>query len=262
MLDFPFLSLILLPLLLPLALYARLATPKLPEPSGDRRGRTKGMLGANTDVNTDVNTDNPAQILRLLLVGDSAAAGVGVTQQAEALLGHVTQGLSQQWTVDWVLEAETGLKSRDILKRLETLPAYQVDVVVLSLGVNDVTAGMRRQQWLNTVEQISELLLQKFSAQQLIFSSLPPMHAFSALPQPLRWYLGKVTRGFNQVLQDFVRHHPAMSFVMIDFPITAEYLAEDGFHPSGLAYQYWGGKIVERVLAAQGVNANDSLKGA
>lgn len=72
--------------------YVRIITPKLPEPEGPREGVT-GM-GPN---------------LRLLIAGDSAAAGVGVNSQDHALCGQLVQQLSQRFTVTWQLKALTEL---------------------------------------------------------------------------------------------------------------------------------------------------------
>ncbi len=61
---------VLLPVLLGQAVYLRKNVVKLPEPEGARIG----VLG-----------EGP--LLRLLILGDSSAAGVGVETQADALLG-------------------------------------------------------------------------------------------------------------------------------------------------------------------------------
>ena len=67
------------PILLPQALYTHAVTPRLPEPEGERNGRCGDA------------TKSP---LRLLIAGDSAAAGVGVTHQDQGLCGRVVNVLA------------------------------------------------------------------------------------------------------------------------------------------------------------------------
>ncbi len=68
------------PLLLLQGRHVRRVTPVLPEPPGPRQGRS----GAG-----------PA--LRLLILGDSAAAGVGASTQGEALSGQLVQTLARRF---------------------------------------------------------------------------------------------------------------------------------------------------------------------
>ncbi|MCC6374061.1 MAG: SGNH/GDSL hydrolase family protein, partial [Moraxellaceae bacterium] len=76
----------LAPLLLTQGMYVRRVTPKLPEPQGARVGVT--------------GTGKP---LRLLIVGDSAAAGVGAAHQNDALLGQLVAALATEFEVSWCL---------------------------------------------------------------------------------------------------------------------------------------------------------------
>lgn len=119
-------SLALGPLLIGQGLYTRLVTPRLPEPEGLRHG----ISGSGSPIN-------------LFILGDSAAAGVGVSEQHQALAGQLVQKLSEHHCVDWRLEAETGLKTAEVINKLEALPAFETDIVVVSLGVNDVTSTIK-----------------------------------------------------------------------------------------------------------------------
>ena len=73
------LKLALAPLLVAQALATRRRAPVLPEAEGPREGRVGRGAGA----------------LRLLIAGDSSAAGVGVAHQRDALAGHLTRALHQ-----------------------------------------------------------------------------------------------------------------------------------------------------------------------
>lgn len=210
------------PLLLMQGLYVRIVTPRLPEAAGARAGETG---------------DGPA--LRLLILGDSAAAGVGTDSQQRALSGQLAERLAGDYRLSWRLWAENGRTSGQSVALLEQRTPEPFDTVLLSLGVNDVTGGLSLNKWLRQQRRLVELLLGKFSARHVIFTPLPPMHHFPALPQPLRWALGMRAKQFNQALRGFIADQPQCSLLAFDLPMLAEFIASDGFHPSAMTYALW-----------------------
>ena len=85
-------------------------TPRLPEPEGQRFG-----LLTSHQKTIDAYQDN-TQVLRLMIVGDSAAAGVGAYSQDEALSGQLPKALCQNPqlmnkynVIEWSLHATKGI---------------------------------------------------------------------------------------------------------------------------------------------------------
>jgi lysophospholipase L1-like esterase len=108
-------------------------TPRLPEAAGLR----KGIQG------------NGVKHLRLLILGDSAAAGVGVDDQARALSGQILVCFGKEFRVEWELIAKTGATTADTVTHMQDLPSAVFDVAVISLGVNDVKTGVTKDQWMD-----------------------------------------------------------------------------------------------------------------
>jgi len=227
--NFQFAAIALGPLLLAQGIYVRLVTPRLPEPDGARFG----VAGAG-------------EPLRLLITGDSAAAGVGAESQTSALSGRLVSLLAPSFQVFWKLMARTGDKTQDVLDHIESAPQENFDVAVVSAGVNDVTAGISLKKWLGLLNSLCERLQSRFGIQQVFLTSLPPMHAFPALPHPLRWYLGTKAALFNQAMSELAKRSENLEYVRPDFPLTREFIAADGFHPGPAAYALWA----ERMAAA------------
>lgn len=226
----------LAPFLIAQGLYVRWVTPKLPEPPCERSG---------------INGSGP--LLRLLILGDSAAAGVGVSTQSQALSGQLVNALGSDFRVSWKLMAQTGNTAKKVVAMIETASPEMFDVAVTSIGVNDVTHGTKSKKWIDQQGQIIELLQSKFHLQHIILSSIPPMHLFPALPQPLRWYLGIRAKQLNNALKKIASGCNRCEFVTINFPLEAAYMAADGFHPGRLAYSIWAGHvagIIRRRLAS------------
>lgn len=212
--------------------YVRRVTPRLPEPPGERSG---------------IKGTGPR--LRLLLTGDSAAAGVGASSQAEALSGQLVQSLSKHFTVEWELVARSGLDSKGILETLQTVRAARFDVVVMSMGVNDVTGLMSPSEWNGWQNQLAQEIDRRFEPALLVHSAVPPMERFTALPQPLRWFMGCWASEMNRQLADSLAsdsnrlvHHPFEQRVPGG-------LASDGFHPGPLAYKVWAKGLSQQILA-------------
>ncbi len=229
-------TLLLGPVFLVQGKYVRRVTPKLPEPEGGR----EGLCG-----------EGPA--FSVLIIGDSAAAGVGAASQDEALSGHLLGALSSRYAVIWKLLAQSGDTSTQLLDKMRCVPDAHFDAVVVSIGVNDVTSMTTTATWLNNLRALHTLLQQKFGAPQVYFSSLPPMHLFPALPHPLRWWLGRRALQFNRLLEEFAQNRPRCTFVAIPYPPDQQLIAADGFHPGPLAYRLWGAHLAELLHAQRDV---------
>ena len=187
--------------------------------------------------------------MRLLIVGDSAAAGVGVSRQEDALLGQVVSRLSNRYRVEFDLQAKTGFTTADILRRLDDMPPRDYDVALTSLGVNDVLALTARATWLERQRQLRQLLRDKFAVRFTGVSGLPPIHSFPALPQPLRWHLGNRATEFNTAIAEAVDGEPDVRLINLRFEADADMMASDSFHPGAPIYSEWAERAVRSILA-------------
>ena len=97
--------------------------------------------------------------LRLLIVGDSSAAGVGAAHQDEALAGRLAQALAARLgrPVGWQLVATSGHSSEQALAALAATELAPADVLVTALGVNDVVDRVAPLQALAALERIQAL---------------------------------------------------------------------------------------------------------
>lgn len=229
------LSMLLLgPLFYAQGFYVRRVIPRLPEADG----RRQGISGSG-------------QAHRLLILGDSAAAGVGVSQQQQALSGKLVAALESHFQLHWKLLATSGDTSAKVIERLRKTATEEFDTVVISVGANDVNALVSSGRWLKNIATLTELLKTKFSSQHIIFSSLPPMHRFPALPQPLRWWLGLRAQRFNRLLENYICSISGCSFGEIPYTPAGDLVASDGFHPGPKAYVIWGNYMAELITERQ-----------
>jgi lysophospholipase L1-like esterase len=220
--------------LAPLLVYqgqrVRRLTPRLPEPPGERAGRR----GNGTP-------------LRLLIIGDSAAAGVGAAHQDDALLGRLVAALAELPALEWRLLARTGDTTADTLRTLRATPELRCDIVVTSLGVNDVTRLRRAPTFVTHQQHLIGHLRSHCGARRILVSGLPPMHAFPALPQPLRGVIGRHARHLDASLATWLTTQADCEHLPFGDLPSAEMMASDGFHPGPPIYAAWADRVAQRV---------------
>lgn len=210
--------------------YVRWATLRLAEAQGPRMGQA-----------------GEGEPLRLLIVGDSAAAGVGVGQQQRALSGCLAAQLSPRCELHWQVLARTGDRAEDLLEHLLAQAPQSHDVAVVSIGVNDVTGMTRARQWQEHLRLIRQELVDRFGVSRIYFCGLPPMHLFPALPQPLRWWLGLRARQLSALMQQLSDEDPVSCYFEVPYSDQIEDAAIDGFHPGPLAYRRWAAHLARQI---------------
>jgi lysophospholipase L1-like esterase len=224
------------PLLLPVALvqglWVRAITPRLPPARGHR-----GHFGEGEDS------------LRVVGVGDSIVAGVGVDTQRHALVGQFARRLHERTgrRVEWHVHGLNGAASAFIAERIAPL-AQQADVYLLSAGVNDVTRGVRARTFAANVERAIGALRARSPGAAVIFAGVPPLERFPALPSPLGPLLGERARRLQAAARSVAERERALCF---DFPgsLPAGGFARDGFHPAARACGEWASWLLDLWLS-------------
>jgi lysophospholipase L1-like esterase len=183
-----------------------------------------------------------------MVLGDSAAAGVGVEYQSQAVSGQICAHLRSELTVHWELIARSRATTFETIQRLEKIPSKKIDAVVTSLGVNDVTSGLSVKKWRKYQHALFQLLQRKFFVSVIIFSPIPPIHAFPLLPQPLRWYLGNQAKRFNRIIKTWSNTRKDLIFLKIDVANDQSLMAADGFHPGPAFYAQWGKAAARSII--------------
>jgi lysophospholipase L1-like esterase len=224
------------PVLLPQAVWVRRTAPRLPEAPGPRagvagRGRRK---------------------LNLLVVGDSSAAGVGLADQSQALALPLANVLAQRLNgeVAWQLLARTGVNTGEARALLALAPLPPADVVVTALGVNDVSSQVHRDEFLAQTAGLWTDLRQRSGARWAVLSGLPPMHELTALPHPLRWYLGRYASMLDCALRDWTGRE-GLGYCTLRWTRDPAFLAPDGFHPGAALYPQWAQRLADLIVSGQ-----------
>lgn len=227
------LKLVLLPLLVAQARATRRGAPVLPEAEGPRAG----CVG-----------DGPAA-LRLLIAGDSSAAGVGVAHQHMALAGHLTHELHRRTSaaVHWSLHARSGYTTRRVHELLRAAPLSSVDVALIVTGVNDVIEQVPAPRAVRHRAELADWLLGDGLAEHVVFAPLPPLGRFPVLPEPLRRVVGADARRHDDAMSRWAATQSRVTHVPVEVELDASALAADGFHPGEPVYRCCGSAFAEHI---------------
>lgn len=227
-------KLLLSPVLVAQALTTRARMPRLPEADGPRAG----VVGRGAP-------------LRLLIAGDSSAAGVGVADQRDALAGHLGRALARRAgrQVHWRLVARSGVNSEQCLGLLDEVSDAEAELAVLVLGVNDVVDQLPSGRAVAARERLANHLRNRHGVKHVAFAPLPPVHQFPGLPQPLRWIAGADARRHDAAMARWAATRGDVSHVRIGIRLGPEVMAADGFHPGEPVYRICGEAIAAHLAS-------------
>ena len=210
---------LLAPLLVWQGQRTRRTTPRLPEAHGDPHGQ--------------YGDGEPAW--QLLVLGESTAAGVGVTHHQDGLASQLARQLHQQSqrTIGWRSHGINGIRLQALQDHLKTIQLAPADAILLSMGVNDTTGLTPRRRYRQQLLALGAQL-----PGPLFLLSVPPMHRFTALPTPLRQLLGWRARQLDAIQRKLAAEQPD-DFIYLSYPAMTDptLLAEDGYHPGITGYQ-------------------------
>lgn len=193
------------------------------------------------------------QPLRLLVLGDSTAAGVGADSQDDALPGHVGRELAARTGrgVQWRAIGENGADARELIERyLDEATEESWDVVFLSIGANDALGLRPRWAFVRDIRTILERVRAASPQAVILVSSLPAFFRFELLPNPLRWNLYLHSRSLEDGARVVVEAFPGAHMSPPPPPYTPDFFASDLFHPGPSGYRDWARFAIDDAVSA------------
>ena len=181
--------------------------------------------------------------LRVTWVGDSLAAGIGADQVDDTPALVVARLL--QRPVELRVLAVPGSKAGDVL-RDQAPKLGGDDLVVLSVGANDVASRTSRRRYARELDAI----LMAAAPTPTVVMSMPDITMADRIGQPLRWLAGLRADYFDAARRRVVDRHPhAVSVDVATMPADLsraagrELLCADRFHPGPQVYRIWADRI-------------------
>ncbi len=219
-------------------------------PQGVRVRRTATRFEEADGPRTGTVGDGPT--VRLLGIGDSIMAGVGIPSMAQSLPARTAAALAPKLAarVAWHAVGQAGARTstvhRHLVPQMDPLP---YDIIATSVGINDVTALKRTHAFRTDLVALVGVLRSHSPNAHIVFCGLPPIWGFPLLPQPLRFTLGVRARTFDRIAEAEVHRLENCSYLATGFDPRPDKFAPDGYHPSAASCDEWG-----RILAAHLAN--------
>jgi lysophospholipase L1-like esterase len=220
-----------LPLAVPQGLLLRRRSPRFP-----------------AAVGADCGAIGSGHLLRVLAMGDSIVAGVGAGTTAAAVPARFAAELSihLERRVHWRALGRVGADAAYVRKHLiAQLGTGDLDLVLLSIGLNDVTSLRTRRAFRSDLLAIIEALALHSPECRVVLAGLPPLHMFPTLPQPLRFLFGQRARSFDLVMAGIARSRSKVLHVPTPVDLDAAAFAADGYHPSAASHARWARNLAE-----------------
>jgi lysophospholipase L1-like esterase len=201
-----------------------------------------------------------APTLRLVLLGDSAAIGVGVEWLSETVGGQLARMLAEgtpETGERHVLLSSVGVagsRSTDLATQVaRALLGDKPDVAVVLIGANDA-AGLRVPE--EAAEHLGQAVRRlRDAGVEVVVGTCPDLGAIRAVAPPLRQVAGLLGR---RMAKAQARAVVAAGGVVVDlaeetgavFRADAGTLCYDGFHPSADGYRVWAHALYPAVEEA------------
>jgi lysophospholipase L1-like esterase len=206
--------------------------------------------------------DPAAPPLRLVLLGDASALGVGVDRVADTVGGHLAELLAGGPAIDGrrielSSVAVAGSHGGDLATQVaRALLGERPDVAVILIGTNDAT-GMRRPT--DAAAYLGGAVRRlRDAGVSVVVGTCPDLGAVRAFAPPLRQLLGLLGRRIARAQTDAVREAGGVPVDLAEragpvFRADAGTLCHDGLHPSADGYRVWAHALYPAVAEAAGV---------
>lgn len=182
-----------------------------------------------------------ADPIRILLIGDSSAAGVGVREIEHSLGGQLPSVVSALTGKSVRLRiagnnSATANQIRDfVLPNLEWEP---FDFICLNIGTNDAKNWHRGKTFCKNFGTLLYALRSKFPTAKIVWSGIIDMEEIPALPFPLNKILGIRSRILNRNGKILCAERGALA-PEPEWQVIPENFSVDGFHASEKGYREW-----------------------
>ena len=197
--------------------------------------------------------------IRLAILGDSAAAGLGADDAADTVSGVLARGIIDATgrPVSVTNHAVVGAQSADLDRQVTRCLSARPHVAVIIVGANDVTHLTPRPVAARQLRAAMQRLTDAGCA--VVVGTCPDLGTIRPVGPPLRHVARSMSRSLARTQRRAALQVGATPVALhgllgAEFAGNAEALfSPDAFHPSGLGYRRIGMALLPAVLGALGI---------
>lgn len=175
---------------------------------------------------------------KLLVLGESTAAGVGASSEESTLAGNIYRLFGEDCSVTNM--GKNGIRAGQILPFFsEKLKAEktQTDGIFLFLGANDCFRLTNPTDYHRSLLQLIRSLELDFNPTWIYLADIPPVHLFPAFPPMLQSYLKSQREFLREEMKQIAHGNPKIIFDELILNLKPDFFCEDLVHPSDFGYR-------------------------
>lgn len=226
------------------------------------RGSIPDLPEAKEPIGQSVIDYNSSKQLKVIFIGESTIAGVGVRIHEEGFAGSFSNELSKlkNRNISWKVYARSGYTVEKVNQKLiPKITEEQADLIVIGLGGNDAFTLNSPSKWSVEIRRLIESLQGKYPNSKIIFCNMPPIKEFPAFTSLIKFTIGNLVEILGVELGKVVNDYENVIYCnekitlkgwihKLELEMKDAVFFSDGIHPSKLTYQTWS-KEVARIAA-------------
>lgn len=187
---------------------------------------------------------------KILGLGESPMAGVGISKYSETLTGLTSNRLNKLMDihVNWRIIAQNGLTIKKLNQLIREESPLDIDLIIVSIGGNDVFNLTPPWVWERNLDSFVNYFVRGEKTPIIIFSPVPCVGRFPAIPNPLRLAFGYWESILQKSLTIIMNSKRDVYLLKDRFPDGKKYFLNDGIHPSKLAYKLWSERLASKAI--------------
>ena len=196
--------------------------------------------------------------LRLAVLGDSSAAGLGVTDPNHLPGVLIARNLAEEAARPVQLDtyAVSGSTSGHLATQADLAMASIPDLALIMIGANDVTARIPPPQSAQLLATAVTRL--RVAGATDVVGTCPDLGVVRAIPQPLRaiartWSLAIARHQHTAVHRAGGHPVPLADLLAAEFLTRSDFFSTDQFHPSAAGYEAAAAVLLPTICAALGI---------
>jgi lysophospholipase L1-like esterase len=201
----------------------------------DAGGETVGKFGAENES------------VKLLVLGESTAAGMGARTHETALAGQFSRFLGEKInkSVEWHVVGRSGITIKETIDELvPKIPDEKFDYILLALCGNEVLKLRSPISFRRDMTKLLSIMREKNPNATFFITNAPAVRLSPVLPNPIKFILGHLSALHDANAREFTAEMSKVFYFHQPTNVPKDFWA-DGIHPSEKGYTAWSKRMIE-----------------